>query len=165
MNKKPKLVLVDDHLLFRQSLKCIITKENIGIVIGEVSNGIEFIKLLSQLKPDLVLMDINMPKMNGIEATQKALELFPDLKIIAYSMFGEEEYFSKMIAMGVKGFIVKSSSIDELEKAIGEVMKGKTYFSTQLKGKISQSFGSGSDLRPTIKASDVDKQILFNNES
>jgi len=129
MKKNPQLILVDDHLPYRESLKSILTTGNIAHVIGEATNGVEFIDLLSRLKPDLVLIDINIPKMNGMEAIQKALELKPDLKIIAYTMFGEEEYYNKMIALGVKGIIRKSCGITELVTAINTVMLGKTYFS------------------------------------
>ncbi len=131
-SKKPTIIIVDDHLIFRQSLKSLITVENIGNVIGEASDGREFIKLLSLPSPDLVLMDIDMPNMNGMEATQKALEILPDLKIIVFSMFGDEEYFKKMVELGVKGFILKSSGINEVENAIKEVMNGKTYFPESL---------------------------------
>jgi len=134
--KKPTMILVDDHLIFRQGLKSLITFENIGTVIGEASDGNEFIKLLSLPipipNPDLVIMDIDMPNMNGMEATQKALEMFPDLKIIVFSMFGDKEYYIKMIDLGVKGFILKSSGITELEQAIHDVMIGKSYYSNEL---------------------------------
>jgi len=134
----PQVIIVYDHLIFRQGLKSIITQENMARVIGEASDGEAFIELLSHLRPDLVLMDINMPEMNGIQATQQALELVPDLKIIAYTMFGEEEYYNKMIELGAKGFILKSSGIDELEKAIRTVMVGETYFSFEVAAKVSK---------------------------
>lgn len=132
MFDKPDIIIVDDHLTFRHVIKSIISIEDIANVIGEASDGEVFIGLLSHLKPDLVLMDIDMPHMNGIEATQKALELMPDLKIIVFSMFGREDYYYKMIDLGVKGFLLKSSGINELEKAIREVMKGKSYFPSNL---------------------------------
>lgn len=141
----PDIIIVDDHLIFRQGLKSLVTFENIATVIGEASNGKEFIELLSYLKPDLVLMDIDMPHMNGMEATQKALELFPDLKIIAFTMFGDEEYYYKMIDLGVKGFILKSSGINELEKAISEVTQGESYFSNELLRKIIKNLGRKND--------------------
>jgi len=128
MRKKPNIILVDDHLVYRRSIKSVLTNEGIACIIGEANNGIEFLESLLHLRPDMVLMDINMPLMTGIEATQKAMELMPDLKIIAYTMFGEEEYYQKMIGNGAKGFILKSGGIDELEKAIGEVMMGNNYF-------------------------------------
>lgn len=127
--KKPDIIIVDDHQIFRQGIKSIISLENIANVIGEASNGEEFLNLLTYLKPDLVLMDIDMPTMNGFDATEKALELMPDLKIIAFTMFGDEEYFIKMIELGAKGYILKSSDIKELEKAISFIMKGEKYFS------------------------------------
>jgi len=139
--KPPEIIIVDDHMIFRQGLKSLLTIENIATVIGEASNGKDFLELLSSHKPDLVLMDIDMPHMNGMEATQKALELMPDLKIIAFTMFGEEEYYYKMIDLGVKGFILKSSGINELEKAIHEVMMGESYFSNELLRKIISNFG------------------------
>jgi DNA-binding NarL/FixJ family response regulator len=127
--KKPEIIIVDDHQIFRQGIKSIITLENIANVIGEASNGEDFLKLLSHLNPDLVLLDIDMPFMNGLEATEKALKIMPDLKIIAFTMFGDEEYFLKMIEMGAVGYILKSCDILELEKAIQVIMKGEKYFS------------------------------------
>jgi len=138
---KPNIIIVDDHLIFRQGLISIITVEKIANVIGEASNGLEFIGLLSQLKPDLVLMDIDMPYMNGIDATQKAIELMPDLKIIAFTMYSDEEYYYKMIESGVKGFILKTSGIKELENAIHDVMSGESYFSNELLRKIIANLG------------------------
>jgi len=157
--KKPDIIIVDDHLIFRQGLKSIITIENIATVIAEASNGIEFIKLLSDHKPDLVLMDIDMPQMNGIIATQKALELMPDLKIIALTMFGDEEYYYKMIDLGVKGFILKSSGINELEKAIHDVMAGESYFSNELLRKIIYNFGRTNTQNPYENAGLTAREI------
>jgi len=137
---KPKIIIVDDHLIFRQGLTSIITSENIATVIGEASNGIEFIELISKMKPDIVLMDIDMPHMNGLDATEKAIKLIPELKIIVFSMFSDEEYYHKMIERGVKGFILKTSGINELENAIHEVMKGESYFSNELLRKIISNF-------------------------
>jgi len=130
--KKPKIIIVDDNQTFRQSLILLITVENIAEVIGKASNGLEFLQILADKKPDLVLMDIDMPEMDGIEATKKALEIMPDLKIIIFSMYGNEEYYTRMIELGVKGYILKSCHIDEFEKAIQEVMKGGTYFFTDM---------------------------------
>jgi len=130
--KKPSIILVDDHLIFRQGLKSLITVENLGNVVGEASDGKEFIEMLTLPAPDLVLMDIDMPQMNGMEATQRALEILPEMKIIVFTMFGDEEYYNKMKDLGVKGFILKSSGINEVEQAIIDVMDGKNYFSNTL---------------------------------
>lgn len=138
MYKIPDIIVVDDHLIFRQGLISVITVENIANVIGAASDGYEFIDMLSHLRPDLVLMDIDMPCMNGIEASKKALKIIPDLKIIAYTMFGEDDYYFKLIEIGVKGFILKSGPIDELETAIREVQNGKTWFSSHFRNKITE---------------------------
>ena len=127
--KKPDIILVDDHKIFRQGLKSIITIENIATVIGEASNGMEFINLLNYLQPDLVLMDIDMPEMNGLEATQRAIEIVPDIKILAFTMFGDQEYIQKMEEIGASGYIQKSSDISELEKAMYSILKGEKYYS------------------------------------
>jgi len=131
--KSPDIIIVDDHLIFRQGLKAIINFENIGSVIGEASNGVEFMNLLSILKPDLVLMDIDMPDMDGFEATARALEILPDLRIIAFTVFAEEEYYNKMFNIGAKGFILKSDGFIELENAISLVMQGDIYYSNKLR--------------------------------
>ncbi len=170
---QPNIIIVDDHLIFRQGLKSLITLEHIAHVIGEASNGIEFIALLSQLKPDLVLMDIDMPQMDGMEAAKKALELMPDLKIIVFTMFSDEDYYHKMIDLGVKGFILKSSGINELEKAIKEVMLGESYFSSEILRKIIHKIGNVNGKKPSVKWNisvrelEILQQICFgmNNEA
>jgi len=159
ITKKPNIIIVDDHLIFRQGLKSIITLENIANVIGEASNGIELIELLSDLKPDLVLMDIDMPRMNGLDATEKALEILPELKVIAFSMFSDEEYYYKMIDRGVKGFILKTSGINELETAIQNVMSGDTYFSNELLRKIINNFGRTNITKQTALENLTEREI------
>ena len=168
LTEKPNLIIVDDHLIFRQGLKSLITLENIANIIGEASNGMELLELLTQLKPDVVLMDIDMPHMNGLEATEKAIELMPDLKIIAFSMFSDEEYYYKMIDRGVKGFILKTSGINELENAIQNVMNGDSYFSNELLRKIITHYGrSATTTKPlnhdnlTIREIEVLQQICL----
>jgi DNA-binding NarL/FixJ family response regulator len=159
LTQKPNIIIVDDHLIFRQGLKSIITLENIANVIGEASNGLELLKLLTDLKPDLVLMDIDMPHMNGLDATEKAMELMPDLKIIAFSMFSDEEYYYKMIDRGVKGFILKTSGIKELENAIENVMSGDSYFSNELLRKIINNFGHSTNSKPTLQDNLTEREI------
>lgn len=139
--EKPDIIIVDDHMIFRQGLKSILAFHNIANVIGEASNGKELLELLTYLKPNLVLMDIDMPTMNGIEATEKALELIPELKIIAFTMYNDEDYYYKMIDRGVQGFILKTNGINELQDAIENVMSGDTYFSNDLLRKIIKNFG------------------------
>ena len=157
--KRPNIILVDDHLILRQGIKSLITAENIAKVIGEASNGIELLELLKNHKPDIVIMDIDMPHMNGMEATQKALEMIPELKIIAFTMFGDEEYYYKMIDLGVKGFILKSSGIAELENAINGVMLGESYFSPEVLRKIISSLGRNKQVKNSLNVEFTSREI------
>ncbi|MFO7658481.1 MAG: response regulator transcription factor [Bacteroidales bacterium] len=130
--KKNKILIVDDHQLFRNGLKFILNEMNDMQVIGEASNGKEFLDLLEYEIPDLVLMDINMPLMNGVVATKHALDKYPDLNILVLSMYGETEYYNTMIDLGVKGFILKDIDNKELRDAIEKVVSGGNYFSQEL---------------------------------
>ena len=148
----PDIIIVEDNLIFRQVLKSLISVEKLARVIGEANNGLELLDLLLQINPNLVLMDIDMPEMNGIEATKKALELNPDLKIIALTQFENDEYFNDMVALGVRGFILKSKGIWELEKAMKEVMKGGKYFPENIMVKTGKTKGFKSTTKSTVKA-------------
>jgi len=149
LTKSPDIILVDDHLIFRQGLKSILSLNNTANIIGEASNGIEFLELLTHMKPNVVLMDIDMPRMNGVEATKRALELMPELKIIAFTMYSDEEYYYKMIEQGVKGFVLKTCGINELEDAIESVMLGDNYFSNELLMKIIKNYGRSNYIGPS----------------
>ena len=149
MPKKPKIIVVDDRQMFRQGLVSIISLGNVATVIGEASNEVEFMELITQRNPDLVLMDIDMCGMNVTDATRKALQLLPHLKIIVYNMFGREEHFDDMITLGVNGFILKSFGIIELEEAIGRVMIGESYFPNRFPKKSSGNFNAEKPERPT----------------
>ncbi len=132
MKNQIAVIIVDDHTLFRNGLKILLDNfENIKIV-GEASDGKEYLDKIHTIKADIVLMDINMPVMDGIEATKKSLVKFPDLKIIALSMYGDAEYYYKMIDAGVKGFLLKNSDIKEVVDAIEKVNIGENYFSQEL---------------------------------
>lgn len=134
MNPKPKIkvAIVDDHQLFRNGLKFIIENEADLEVTIEASNGREFILFLENLKPDVVLMDISMPEMDGVETTKQALAKFPDLSVLVLSMYSDVEYYNTMIDLGVKGFILKDIDNDELSNAIRKVYSGGNYFSQEL---------------------------------
>jgi DNA-binding NarL/FixJ family response regulator len=131
-NKKIEVALVDDHQLFRSGINFIIDDTEDIEVAFEASNGQEFLNFLKEFQPDLVLMDINMPVLDGVEATRRALEQFPDLKVLVLSMFGEVDYYNTMIDLGVKGFILKDVDNEELIDAIRKIYKGGSYFSQEL---------------------------------
>jgi len=130
--KKPGLIIVDDHKLFRSGLKYILEESDLYHVLAEASNGAEFLDLLKDITPDLVILDINMPVMNGIEAAEKAVRLYPGLPILILSMHSESEYYTTLLETGVKGFVLKDADNDEFFTAIQKVLKGGTYFSQEL---------------------------------
>ena len=126
------IIIVDDHSLFRNGMKLLLSSTGNFNVLAEASNGKEFLQLLETMQPDVVLMDIDMPEMGGIEATTKAMEKNADLKIVCLSMYGEEEYYYKMIEAGVSGFLLKNSDINEVKTAITSVHEGGKFFSQEL---------------------------------
>ncbi len=127
-----KIILVDDHTLFRNGLKILLNNLKGYRVVGEASNGKEFLALLETVTPDLVLLDIEMPVMDGIDAAELAMQRYPLLKIITLSMYGEEDYYYKMVNAGVKGFVLKNSDIKEVKAALETVFEGGSYFSSEL---------------------------------
>jgi len=130
--KEYRLAIVDDHKMFRSGLRFLLNDISEIRVVGEASNGLEFLDLAANEIIDIVLMDINMPEMSGLEATCEALKLYPKLKIIVLSMHGEEEYYDQMVEAGVQGFLLKNSGVDDLNAALQAVINGGTYFSQEL---------------------------------
>ena len=130
--KKINIFLVDDHALFREGLRFLLQKMDFVDQILDAKNGAEFLEKIVEVKDCIVLMDIEMPVMNGIEATRKALELDANLKILALSMYSEESYLSSMIEAGASGFLLKNSSFKEVKNALIDVMEGKNYYSQDI---------------------------------
>jgi DNA-binding NarL/FixJ family response regulator len=157
MEKKIKVIIVDDHDMFRNGIKVLLSSSDFIELQAEARNGKEFIDMLPNYDPDVILMDISMPIMDGFEATKLALEQKPELKILALSMFGEEEYYFRMIKAGVKGFILKSSGISELEKAISLVSKNESYFSNELLRMIIVNLNENNAKKDT--AEDASNQL------
>ncbi|MEN8120687.1 MAG: response regulator transcription factor [Bacteroidota bacterium] len=165
MNEKIKTILVDDHKMFREGLSFLLSKSKTIQVIAEAENGKQFLQILEEKKTDVVLMDINMPQMGGIEATEIALSRNPGLKVIALSMNGDEAYYSKMIHAGAKGFVLKQAGSDELEEAIEAVMNGNDFFSPELMKNIILKMGSSKktedkSVSKNIKLTDREKETL-----
>ena len=130
--EKINIVIADDHQLFRNGLKILLAAFPEFEVVGEASNGKEFLLLVKNLSVDVALIDINMPEMDGIEAVRCAMKTCKNLNVIALSMYSEEEYYYKMVDAGAKGFLLKDSNISEVKEAILTVNKGGSYFSQEL---------------------------------
>jgi DNA-binding NarL/FixJ family response regulator len=141
--------------MFREGLNFVISQMEGFEVVGEASSGSEFLEMLDTLTFDLVLMDISMPGLDGIAATAKALEKKPDLKIIALTMFCDEEYYYKMIQAGVSGYILKESGKDELANAINTVIKGENYFSQKLLKNIIMNLNRDKSLKNPVQKNEI----------
>ncbi len=127
-----KIILVDNHTMFREGMKLWIENVGLGEVIAEASNGYEFIDLLRIMTPDLVIMDFELPLMNGVEATKFALKIQPEIKILGITLQNDLDKYIEMILAGAIGFMLKTSGKDEFEKAIKSVVMGECYFSEDL---------------------------------
>jgi DNA-binding NarL/FixJ family response regulator len=127
--KRITLLLVEDHAIVRQGMSALLNAEGSFQIVGEAHNGREAVDLAPKLRADVILMDIAMPVLNGLEATRQILAANPSARIIILSAHSDDAYIERMIAAGVAGFLEKQSSSDVLAKAITEVAKGNTYFS------------------------------------
>lgn len=140
IDKTLKIIIVDDHEFFRNGLKMVVNRLKYATVVGEASNGREFIEIQKEKQADLVLLDIQMPIMNGIEASEIAMQEFPDLKIVILTMFDDEEYIEKMMDIGVHGFLLKNITRDLLDQALQSIAAGNTYYSPELWSYFGKKF-------------------------
>ncbi len=162
--EKLKIYLVDDHKMFREGLKLLLSAQDFVAQIYEASDGKEFVEHLPVSDCDVVLMDIEMPGMNGIEATRKALQRKPGLKIIALSMYGDERYYYEMIDAGAKGFVLKNSGIENVLAAIRKVAAGENFFSEELLFNILNNMREHQKtaaVLPENELSDRELEILY----
>jgi len=154
--EKIKVYIVDDHEMFREGVKMLLAKSTDFEIVGEASNGKECLENLPA-NTDIILMDISMPVMDGIDATQQIIKNDPSAKIIALSMFGDQEYYYKMIHSGVKGFVLKEAGSKELETAVKEVFEGHNFFSQELLRNIIITL---SDKKVESKTNEFSKREL-----
>lgn len=133
------LYLVDDHQMLVDGLKALLAGEDEFKVIGESNHGKFAIREIETLKPDIVLTDINMPEMDGIELTREVKKLNPDTKVIALSMFGERGTIHDMVKAGVNGYILKNTGKEELIRALLKVSMGGMYFSDEVSMEMMRS--------------------------
>ncbi len=136
---KQQVIIVDDHKIFRKGLKMVINSFKEAEVAAEASNGKEFMEIIDNTKADIVFMDINMPELNGFEATEKAVESYPDLKIIAMTSSEDISSVNKMLFAGVEGYMIKNSDYEDIRDAIVKVASGKNYFSESILINLTRS--------------------------
>ena len=161
MKEKLKIFLVDDHTLFREGLRFLLSNSELVSNIYEANNGKELLKQVLNIKPDIILMDIEMPEMNGIEATQEVLKLYPETKIIALSMYANENYYTEMIDAGAKGFLLKNSKFEDVQNAIADVYNGKNYFSPEILHAIIKNLNKKTKKQIT-DLTEREVEVLYN---
>jgi DNA-binding NarL/FixJ family response regulator len=161
MRTKLNISLVDDHNLFREGLKLLLSRLSFVDKIFEASNGKEFIDQLPQKKPDIALLDIEMPVMDGIKATKLALQIMPELKIIGLSMYADQSYYTSMIEAGAKGFLMKNSSFDDVQRAISDVAEGRSFFSGEIMDELIQNINRKKIIKQGTNLTGREIEILF----
>lgn len=136
MDQKKTIMVVDDHPLFREGLKSIIGRITRYKVVGEAGNGREALKLVKELKPDLVLVDMSLPDQTGIELTRKILELSSTIRIVIVSMHSKADYIFKAFQAGATGYVVKESASEKLLQAIDNVLKGDYFMDSHVSKEV-----------------------------
>ncbi len=135
-----KVILADDHTIVRQGLRSLL-EAKLGVeVMGEASDGREALALIEKLQPDLIILDIAMPGLNGLEALQQIQVLYPQVKVIILSMHVEENYVSRALRLGASGFVYKGSAFDDLELAMRAVLKGEAFLSSAVSQVLVNGF-------------------------
>ncbi|QOD62302.1 response regulator transcription factor [Polaribacter haliotis] len=161
MNKtnEIKIILVDDHNLLRDGLRNIIEKKANLHVIGEASNGRDAVKICSKLLPDIVLIDIAMPDLNGMEATKQILKAHPKTKVIGLSMHSSKQFIQGMFNAGAFGYLLKDGDAKELIVGIKTVMENRKYLSKDINQEFLTLLKNGDELENTVLSS-REKEVL-----
>ncbi|MCG8410677.1 MAG: response regulator transcription factor [Bacteroidales bacterium] len=162
MIKNLKIFLVDDHNLFREGLKFLLTNCDFISEIYEAKNGYQLLDNIKTCQPDIILMDIEMPELNGIDTSRKALELCPETKIIALSMYADENFYTDMIDAGAKGFLLKNSKFDDVQRAIIDVYNDRNYFSPEILDSIIKNLNKKIIPHKSNNLSKREIEVLFN---
>lgn len=137
---KIRVVLVDDHAIVRQGLRVLLEKESDLVIVGEADTGRQAVELARKHQPDVVVMDIAMPGLNGLEATRQIVHDLPAVKVLVLSSYSDDEYVRTVIGWGGAGFLLKQAAASELIKAIREVAAGNAFFSPAISGRVIQHY-------------------------
>lgn len=158
-----KVVLADDHKIVRDGIKLMLEPQPGVDVVAEAENGTDVLNKLEDLEVDLVIMDINMPEMDGVTATRNIKDKYPDIKVLALTMSNDDLHIRQMIQAGASGYIMKSAGRNELKDAIETIMSGKHYFSDEATQSIMMDLVKGkgkSSMPDPIHITDRELEIL-----
>jgi DNA-binding NarL/FixJ family response regulator len=140
-----RIVLVDDHRLVRAGIRALLEKTPRGKVVGEAADGREAFALIEKQRPDIVLIDIAMPGLNGLDAVDRIKKEWPETKVIILSMHANEEYVVRALRSDVSGYLIKDAAVDELEDAIRTVTEGEVYFSRRISKRVIRDYLTNTD--------------------
>jgi DNA-binding NarL/FixJ family response regulator len=167
MNKRPenqlRIILADDHNIVRQGLRSLIEKELGMSVVGEADNGRKTVQLAEELKPDLIIMDVSMPDMNGIEATHQITREHPNIKVLGLSMHSDKRFVAGILKAGASGYLLKDCAFEEMAGAILAVAHGGTYLSPGVAGSVIQDYIrrlSETDYSPSTVLTHREREVL-----
>lgn len=150
MSSTIKVLLCDDHTLFRAGLKALLSGEAGLEVVGEAEDGKKGVNKVKKLHPDVVLMDISMPRMNGFEATQVIVQSYKDVKVLMLTMYDEDDVIIRCLEAGASGFVLKDAPAEQLAFAIRKAWKGGRYLSPGVVSKAVREYLKTSDRPPRI---------------
>jgi DNA-binding NarL/FixJ family response regulator len=150
-----RVLLADDHKIIRDGLRSLLEKEKDMVVAGEAENGRQALQLTRKLNPDVIILDISMPDLNGIDAAKQILGEQPSVKIVALSMHSEKQYVEGMIKAGVSGYLLKDTAFEELVKAVRLVCAGKKYLSPDITDIVLRDYLSPPDVKDIEQAPDL----------
>ncbi len=152
MTNKLRILIAEDHEIVRNGLKLTIESQPDMEVVGEAGNGREAIRLAEELTPDIILMDVSMPLLNGLTASAKLSRIMPEVKILTLTRHTDDAYLQEMLQAGVCGYILKQSAPDELIRAVRAVAKGDKYLDPAIAGKVFDSYTEKlSNLRGEVR--------------
>jgi two-component system, NarL family, response regulator NreC len=154
-----RVLLVDDHQIVRQGLKSLLTRDDEMEVVGEASDGHEAVRLAAKLAPDVVVMDVGMPLLNGLDAAREILKDSRRIGVVLLTMHAEDYQVLEALRLGIRGYVIKTQAVDELVLAIREVARGKFYLSSGASQAIVQAYLAGSE-PPSDPLTSRDRQVL-----
>ena len=134
--KQITVLLAEDHMIVREGLRALLEAEGDVEIVGEAQTGRQAVQLAKRLRPDVVVMDIAMPLLNGLEATRQIRKAVPATRVLILSAHSDDEYIRQVILLGAAGYLIKQTSADFLSKAIREVQKGNTFFSPSIADRV-----------------------------
>jgi DNA-binding NarL/FixJ family response regulator len=158
-----QILIADDHQMFIDGVKSLLKVQKEYIVVGEANNGLQVLSLLESTPVDLILMDVNMPHMDGIETTKQVRAKYPNIKILMLTMFNTRDYIEKLLRVGAHGYILKNTGKEELSEAINTVINGGSFFSKEVTERIMEGLQKkkAHDTNPMmVELTEREKDVL-----